>query len=349
MKKQICSLAAAALCGALLAGCAGKPAVSTPSASPVLPSGEEGTAVKTGLYLWADPSKSTPAAAGAEGLAQADINFVAVSVGDDGIIDACVIDSVQAKVGFDSAGRLTTKTDTQFPSKNELGREYGMHKASGIGKEWSEQVQALADYVVGKSVEELRSIDVQEDGKIAEADLASSVTIAVGGYLDAIETAAKNAVHLGAEKGDTLKLTCVSSMNKSHDAAAGEEGLAQPEVTAAAVTLRGDVITSCAIDGVQVQVKFDAQGSITSDLSAPQPTKNELGESYGMKKASGIGKEWNEQAAAFCRYVSGKTPEEVAGIHVDEDKHPTGADLAGEVTISIGNFQSLIAKAGEGA
>ena len=56
--------------------------------------------------------------------------------------------------------------------------------------------------------------------------------------------------------------------------------------------------------------------------------------------------EWNEQAASFAAYVTGKTAEEVAGIAVTESAKPAdGSDLASSVTISIGDFQALIEKA----
>jgi len=63
-----------------------------------------------------------------------------------------------------------------------------------------------------------------------------------------------------------------------------------------------------------------------------------------MKKASSIGKEWDEQAAAFCAYVTGKTVSEAAGIAVNEKGAPAGADLASSVTVGIGDFLSLIEK-----
>ena len=66
-----------------------------------------------------------------------------------------------------------------------------------------------------------------------------------------------------------------------------------------------------------------------------------------MKKKSEIGKEWNEQAAAFCAYVTGKTVDEVAGIAVTEDGDAADADLAASVTIGIGEFQTLIEKAAQ--
>ena len=63
-----------------------------------------------------------------------------------------------------------------------------------------------------------------------------------------------------------------------------------------------------------------------------------------MKAWGGAKYEWNEQAASFAAYVTGKTAAEVAGIAVTEGK-PSDADLASSVTIAIGDFQGLIAKA----
>ena len=81
-----------------------------------------------------------------------------------------------------------------------------------------------------------------------------------------------------------------------------------------------------------------------TDTGAAGRSKNDLGTDYGMGKISSIGKEWNEQAAAFSAYVAGKTLDEVAGIAVDESTKPAEADLAASVTISIGGFQALLEK-----
>ena len=89
---------------------------------------------------------------------------------------------------------------------------------------------------------------------------------------------------------------------------------------------------------------FDISGTITADLTAPVQTKNELGENYGMVAWGGAVAEWNEQAASFAAYVTNKTAADVAGIAVEEGK-PTEADLVSSVTIRIGDFQALIAKA----
>ena len=42
------------------------------------------------------------------------------------------------------------------------------------------------------------------------------------------------------------------------------------------------VITDCTIDSLGTSVKFNAEGAVTTDLTAPIQTKNELGENYGM-------------------------------------------------------------------
>ena len=113
------------------------------------------------------------------------------------------------------------------------------------------------------------------------------------------------------------------------------------------MTMNGETITSCVIDSVQAKVGFDAAGALTSDVSAPVATKNQLGENYGMVARGGAIAEWNEQAASFAAYVTGKTSADVAGIAVNEKAAPADADLAASVTISVGGFQALIAKAAQ--
>jgi hypothetical protein len=220
-----------------------------------------------------------------------------------------------------------------------------MRKASSIQKEWNEQAAAFAAYAVGKTVDELKGIAVNEKGAATDADLAASVTLAVGDFVGGIEAAVNNAASLGAQKGDKLGLSSTTNIAKSKNASADGEGLAQAYATIAAVTTKGDTITSCVIDAVQANVNFDAAGAITTDLTAPIDSKNVLGDAYGMRKASSIGKEWNEQAAGFAAYVTGKTVADVKGIAVDEKGVATDADLVASITLSLGEFQELVEKA----
>lgn len=63
-----------------------------------------------------------------------------------------------------------------------------------------------------------------------------------------------------------------------------------------------------------------------------------------MKKASSIGKEWNEQAEAYATYAVGKTAEEVKSTP-SEAGLATEADLAASVTVHITDFNTVIEKA----
>ncbi|HBM74467.1 MAG TPA: hypothetical protein DD429_02790, partial [Clostridiaceae bacterium] len=64
---------------------------------------------------------------------------------------------------------------------------------------------------------------------------------------------------------------------------------------------------------------------------------------------SKIGKEWDEQAAGFAKYVVGKTADEVKGITVTDEGTPSDADLKSSVTIHIAPFQNIILAASKNA
>lgn len=300
--------------------------------------------VKTGLAVISSTGKSADAGE-EDGLAQVDSVVVAVTVDEAGVITKCVIDSAQTKINFSKEGKITTDLASVFVAKQELAGEYGMAKASSIGKEWNEQATALADYVVGKTVDEVKGIAVDETGLPTEEDLVSSVTVHIGDYIAAIEKAVSNAVDLGASATDALGLGIVTTIAKSADAGE-EDGLAQAYSMYAATTFAADgKITSSIIDGSQTNVNFDAEGKLTSDIAAEYKTKNELGADYGMANASSIGKEWNEQAEAYAAYIVGKTIDEVKGIAVDETSVPTEEDLVGSVTVHTADFITVLEKA----
>ena len=308
----------------------------------------EAGAVKTGLAVVAGVGDSKSATADEAGEGKYDVTMVAVLVDDNGVIQDCVIDGVAASVQFDAAGALVTDVNVAPQTKNELGENYGMVAWGGAIAEWDAQAAALASFAVGKTVEELKSGAIDETGKApAGTDLATQATIYLGGYVSAIEKAVANAQHLGAQAGDALKLVATNEISGSTAATAEEAGLAQLYTTAAALTMNGETITSCYFDAVQAKVNFDASGVVTSDLTAPVQTKNELGENYGMVAWGGAIAEWDAQAAAFASYITGKTAADVAGIAVNEKTAPTDADLTASVTIKIGGFQDLIAKAAQ--
>lgn len=112
-------------------------------------------------------------------------------------------------------------------------------------------------------------------------------------------------------------------------------------------------IKSAIFDMQQTRTQFDAQGKVV-DLPTAFQTKNELGANYGMSKASAIGKDWFEQAAAFSAYCVGKTPAEVLAmpVYAADERHPQVPDvpdLKTSVTISVGDFLLVLEKAAANA
>ena len=342
MKKQIAFSLVLVMLLSLLTGCTGTAVVYYSDSTcphdnvPVTPPAEG--AVKTGLAVITSVKDSENAK-----VAKYDVTLVAVTVDDNGIIEQCIIDSIGTEITFDGTGTITKLPET-ISTKNELGDDYGMVAWGGAKYEWYQQAAALADFAEGKTVTQLKS-GITNGYANEGSDLASSASIYLGGYVSAIEEAVNNAKHLGAMAGDELRLAAIPSVASSNSATISKAGLAQLDVDVTALTVKDGKITSCCIDSVQAKVSFDANGEISSDTTAPVQTKNQLGENYGMVAWGGATYEWNVQAANFAAYVTGKTAAEVAGIAVNEGTKPTDADLSAGVTIAIGGFQALIAKA----
>ena len=349
MKKILAFVLTMAMAASLLVGCTGtivvieNPTENAENAENIVVAETTEGAVKTGLSVIANLS-GEGATAEANGVITTDISLVAVTVNDSGVIESCAIDAVQGKVSFDQTGQLAGEPG-EILSKNELGDDYGMRVASPIGKEWNEQAAHIAAYAVGKTVEELKTKAIDESGVVADADLASGATIYMGSFIWAIEDAVNNAKHCGAQSGDRLVLTAISSSDGSTAATAEAEGSASVTSNIIAMTTKENVITSCIIDAVQSKAGFAADGTLVGEVSGSVASKAQLGAEYGLKAYSPIGKEWDEQTVAFCQYITGKTVDEVKGISLTETTAPADTDLAASVSIAVGDFMGLVEKA----
>lgn len=166
---------------ALLTGCSGS-----------------GGSIKTGLGQNVSIAKSTDAAADKDGAAQVDTIMAAVSVDSKGKIVKVKIDNAQIKVPFNAEGKIPADLTAEQKTKVELGAEYGMIKASKIGREWYEQIAELEKWMEGKTIDQIKNmkvkvVDESHQNVPDEADLTSKVTISVEGYIAAVEEAVKNA------------------------------------------------------------------------------------------------------------------------------------------------------------
>ena len=142
MKKLVFLLAAAVLVISSLTGCAA-PKV-----------------YKLGTASFTEVS-SRAATAEVAGRVQFTTIYATVLLDKDNKIVWVSIDSAQNNGTFDTLGAIV-KAEAA-PTKKEKGDAYNMKAASAIGKEWYEQIAALEEYFVGKTVAEIMAMKLTDE------------------------------------------------------------------------------------------------------------------------------------------------------------------------------------------
>lgn len=265
----------------------------------------------------------------------------AVVLDKDGKILQLALDEQEAKISTDGTGAVTMPEE--YLSKREMGESYDkpLAAASSIQKGWSEQADAFAAYLVGMTGEQVKKLDVDRDGYATDPDLLTGCTIAVGGYRDAVAKACDYAEALGAAQGDTLSVAMtVMTGEKNADAIDDKDGAAGVDVTVVALTKDGEGrVTSAVCDEIEPSMTVVADG----DMHEPDTVKSkrELGDEYGMRKASALGKEWYEHGEGFAGYIKGKNAAQITGIQTDG----SNADLVALCTIDVTDLQKTALKA----
>ena len=108
----------------------------------------------------------------------------AVAFDANGKVLNTFIDQAQLKATSENGKVLVAKEDTR--TKGQLKEEYGM---SGAGKvEWYKQVESFTAWTVGKTVAEVEGAN--------DADITSSVSISMDGFVSGIKKASEKALAL---------------------------------------------------------------------------------------------------------------------------------------------------------
>ncbi len=348
MKKILAFLLVLVLSFSILTACAPKDAPGDQAAEEPgkLPTAGMGTITKLGLGHVISIEKSRDKTEDKSAKAQADITIMAVGFDMDGKVVSAELDVAEASVEFDENMAVVTDTAGEFKTKKELGVDYGLIKASVIGKEWFEQAQALEEWMVGKTVDEITGMKI-EDGKTAEEDLVSSVTVGVEVYLEALKQAWEEAIDV--ENAVTVGLGVKTSIASSKPAEADKGALAQVNTVIAATAFDADEkVAGTVIDTAEVKIKYDLEGKVETDKTAEIKTKNELGDDYGLSKVSSIEKNWYEQARALGDWMVGKTVDEITSLKLEDGK-ATDEDLVSSVTIGIADYLHVVEKSAQTA
>ena len=333
-----CALAAALLltsCGKNNAGSSGSGSMSG-AASGSSSASQTMAAWKTGLGVITEASEE-------DRTGSIELVAAAVLLDGDGKISGVKLDELETT--FSAGGDGAVNLPKDYRTKRQKGDDYPLAAASSLKKGWAEQADAFADYLTGLTPQQAARLETDKDGRAADPDLLSGCTIRVDKYRDAVAKACASAAPLGGAKGDRVSLGVVAENASSDVTATDDKDLnAEVELTFAALTLDADGrITSAIGDMAEPALTVAADGGITAPEAVR--TKLELGDGYGMRGASALGKEWYEHSAGYCSYLKGKTEAEAASIPADG----SDPDLAALCTISIDALQKAVGDAFENA
>jgi hypothetical protein len=334
-----------------MAGCGGGSTVEAPQDdSPAEEPAEAGGIASLGMGVVTSIGRSLDYNEESEILAmsQVDNTIVVASFDSEGRIVDVMIDVTQTRVNFDAEMQVASDPTAEIKTKKELGADYGMKVASEIEKEWDEQIAALEEWMVGKTVAEVKALGLTERGAPDDPDLATAVTITVTDYIAALDKAYSTAV--AVEPG-------AASLGLGHNVSIGRSvgynmvndteilPMAQVDVIITAAVFSADgQIAGLLIDAAQTRVNFDIDGQVTSDRAGTYLTKKELGDDYGMRVASPIGREWHEQIADLEGWMIGKKVDQVLAMSLEEDA-PSDPDLVTAVTIRVPGYLAALEEA----
>ena len=266
------------------------------------------------------------------------VTVAAVVLDEDGKIAECELDEVDFTVTLQD-GVMKPATTTDLTTKGEKGDSYipgiaDTGKENSLASSWEDQVDAFCDFVEGKMVGEVTGL-ATTDGR---SEQITGCDLIVTDFIQAVERAVKMAKAHDIARDDDLHLAVVTAA--ATDATAENP---QYDLELAAVTLDdSDRITGCMTDSLQM--KLAITDGVFTTVSGPMESKRQAGDGYGMKEASGIKREWYEQADAFDTYVRGKTAAELAGTKLDDQGK---TDAISGCTIAVTGLMESVTKAAQ--
>ncbi|MDW7740478.1 MAG: hypothetical protein SCJ97_10575 [Bacillota bacterium] len=311
---------------------------------------------KLGLGVITSIGRSRDATDELTAQAQADVVMAAVLFDADGRVVSVTINNAQTRVPFDEDMQVAADLTVPGKTKVELGDDYGMIRVSEIGKEWYEQMEAFESWMIGQTVDEIKSLQVKvvDDAHQNVPDvpeLTSLVTITVEDYIAAVEYAYNHSIDVENAVSAGLGTEISIARSRGYDEANDIMPMAQIDNTMAAVAFDANgVVVGALIDNAQIRINFDEEGQVTSDRSVAPKTKVQLGDEYGMRRVSEIDKEWYEQIAALSEWMVGQTVDEILSLQVKvvDDAHqnvPDVPELTSSVTITVESYLACVAEA----
>lgn len=281
-----------------------------------------------------------------------------------GKIVACRIDAVQNKYKLDLDN--ATFNFTVLETKMELGSRYGMagkvdNNKDGVMLEWDAQTKAFENYVVGKTVAQIKAMTTQEvNGHHISTDnalLSAGCTIQIGDFINAVVKACEDT------QGVTFKTSKAFTLGVSANSA--DNGTAFDDDNGVTIAMNVDFGAAVVADGKIIAALNDAyQPSVLVDYenvvqkTGDQRTKREKKGDYGMagkvdNDDNGVMLEWFEQSLAFSKHVVGMTGAQVKAMETTPAKgHDITTDkdlLAAGCSMQITGLMAVVGEAVDNA
>lgn len=283
---------------------------------------------------------------------QATVNVAVAAFDNAGKIVNARLDVVQIPLTVTGEGEaavagIDSSKNAGLLSKVELGLDYNMKGASFIKKEVYEQIESFADFVVGKTIDEVVAATVNpghsKDGTPVAEGLEGQVTISVDDFEAALKDAYENKVAAkvsGANAGVGIFVEMYGANELT-------------TYIAGALTNKKGEVEAAQLDNVVFPLTVNAEGK--ADLAESKYvvngeiiSKKKLGTAYGMAgkvdgDGDGVKLEWNEQAAAIEGFVVGKDAAAISAMTYTDGKN---ADLtAVDATIKVESIMKAVAEA----
>jgi len=337
--KKVIALALAAVMALSMVACGGETTTEAPAK------------YKVGMGMVVSPSLRDATEEKA-GQVQMNTTMCVAAFDAEGKVVSVSFDVAQQALAVNTDGTTGDAAAVDTRTKIEKEGDYGMAGASAIGKELFEQVNALEDWMVGKTVEEVTGMELGENSAAhantpLDADLSAGCTITVTDYLAAFQEAYDTAVEVeGLAKAGIGQNISVKGTAATEEKAGSVQ--VDTNVVGVALDAEGKILWA-KIDVAQNKAAFDATGVI--DTNVDTRTKVEKEGDYGMAGVSEIGKEYFEQVKALGEWMVGKTVADVTametfdrgdGSHTDV---PAVEDLKSSVTITVGAYLEALAEA----
>lgn len=148
--------------------------------------------------------------------ARSEITVCAASFDENGKILGVMFDAAEPGVEFDSAGALITDLANGFETKRQPN-----NNDTDTGEDWYSQVIVLENWMVGKTADEVLNMSTTTENDLEyadEEDLASTMTIPVGAFLEALQMAYDNA-ESGAANGTETSPNSQSEQSSTSESA----------------------------------------------------------------------------------------------------------------------------------